>query len=90
MICQNPARGTPGNSDRRLVRILAWGAEFLVQSPVRGTSPRSRNFKSPSLEWGVANSSPFMSLPVCVTERDGSDHAEAPAIIYLSLLPDRA
>jgi hypothetical protein len=78
MICQNPARGTPGNSDRRLVRILAWGAEFLVQSPVRGTS------SSPPSEWGVPNPSPFVSPPLCVTERDGSDHAEAPAIIYLS------
>ena len=46
-----------------------------------------------SLERGVPPSFfPLFMVPhsARVTERDGSDHAEAPAIIYLSQLPDRA
>jgi hypothetical protein len=80
MICQRALhegrRGTP--TGRLVVRILAWGADFLVQSPVRGPS------RAPS-SGVLPNPSPrFVSPPLRVTERDGSDHAEAPAIIYLS------
>ena len=79
---------TPGNSGGRLVvRILAWDADFLVQSPVRGTlCPLG----VPVPRVGCPLHPRSWSRRFGVTERDGSDHAEAPAINYISKFPYRA